>query len=224
DRDDLLIEAQLAADRAAGLVRHLLSYARTARITPELVDFPALIDEIQTLSNNMIPSSTPLTVMRPPTALNLVADQAQLVTALLALILNAAEAQQSRPGHPVTLSVTEALRMTPLDLADGRSLPTGRYIRFSVRDSGPGIPASVLPHVAEPFFTTKPPGTASGMGLAMVSGFAEQSGGGFEIETGASGTAVHLYLPPVSPVARGSVAATGRRLPIKLPDAPIARN
>ncbi|WP_171054043.1 sensor histidine kinase [Arenibacterium halophilum] len=212
DREDLLVEAQLAADRAADLVRHLLSYARTARITPELVDLQSLTDEIQMLSDDLIPASTPLSVMRPSSSLHLVTDQAQLVTALLALILNAAEAQESRPGTPVTLSIADSLHMSPQEMLNGRILPAGRYVQFTVRDSGPGIPASVLPHVAEPFFTTKPPGTGSGMGLAMVSGFAEQSGGGIVIETAPSGTAVHLYLPPDSPAARGSGAATGRQL------------
>jgi signal transduction histidine kinase len=196
ERDDLLTEAQQAADRAARLVRHLLSYSRTARIAPELVNVPQLLDEVGALAADMGPVTALLSVDRPAGAPHLVSDPALLTTALLALIMNAAEAQSQTPGQAINVAVTDTTLLTPLAVVGDRVLRPGRYVRFSVRDSGPGIAPAILPHVAEPFFSTKPTGQASGMGLAMVTGFAEQCGGGLSIETSPSGTTVHLLLPP----------------------------
>ena len=76
------------------------------------------------------------------------------------------------------------------------NLPPGLYARISVTDSGQGMPPAVLARAGEPFFTTKPPGRGTGLGLASVRGFAVSVGGGFQIySTPGAGTAVTLWLP-----------------------------
>ena len=76
----------------------------------------------------------------------------------------------------------------------------GDYVCLSVSDTGTGIPAEVLEHVYEPFFTTKGVGVGSGLGLSMVYGFVQQSGGNVDIETCArEGTTVRLYFPAIVP-------------------------
>jgi CheY-like chemotaxis protein len=79
-------------------------------------------------------------------------------------------------------------------------LEAGDYVCLSVCDTGPGIPHDVIEHVYEPFFTTKDVGEGSGLGLSMVYGFARQSGGSVDIETGSGeGTTVRLYFPAIVP-------------------------
>jgi CheY-like chemotaxis protein len=74
--------------------------------------------------------------------------------------------------------------------------PPGDYVGLAIKDTGTGIPDDILPHVFEPFVTTKERGKGSGLGLAQVFGFAKQSGGGVRIETRlGQGTAVKIFLP-----------------------------
>jgi signal transduction histidine kinase len=78
-----------------------------------------------------------------------------------------------------------------------------------VRDTGTGMDAATLARVTEPFFTTKPQGQGTGLGLAMARGFAEQSGGALQLESEPSrGTTVTLWLPGVEP---SEAAALPRR-------------
>ncbi|MGH7029951.1 MAG: sensor histidine kinase, partial [Stellaceae bacterium] len=75
-------------------------------------------------------------------------------------------------------------------------LSPGHYILVSISDNGPGIPANFLPQAFHPFFTTKAAGKGSGLGLWMVSSFADQSGGTLRLESVVgAGTTVRLYLP-----------------------------
>src|SRR6202034_3107407 len=77
--------------------------------------------------------------------------------------------------------------------------PAGSYIRFVVEDTGSGMSAATLARAMEPFFTTKPIGKGTGLGLAMARGFAEQSGGRLRIEsTPGQGTTVKLWFPLAS--------------------------
>jgi CheY-like chemotaxis protein len=77
-------------------------------------------------------------------------------------------------------------------------LAPGRYVRIAISDDGEGIPEDVLPHVFEPFFTTKEPGRGSGLGLSMVYGFVQQSGGRIDVKSKVGhGTTVTMYLPGV---------------------------
>ncbi|NIP72773.1 MAG: hybrid sensor histidine kinase/response regulator, partial [Gammaproteobacteria bacterium] len=72
----------------------------------------------------------------------------------------------------------------------------GAYVCLSVADTGVGIPSAVQPQVVEPFFTTKPIGNGTGLGLSMVYGFARQSGGHLTLDsTEGAGTTVNLFFP-----------------------------
>jgi CheY-like chemotaxis protein len=81
-------------------------------------------------------------------------------------------------------------------------LEPGRYLRLVVKDTGTGMDAATLARVTEPFFTTKPQGQGTGLGLAMARGFAEQSGGALQLESEPGrGTTVTLWLPGAEPSA-----------------------
>lgn len=80
-------------------------------------------------------------------------------------------------------------------MLSGAMLRPGHYVCLIIEDDGPGIPKDILARVTEPFFTTKGIGEGSGLGLSMVEGFTQQSGGGMTIGTSSSGTRVKLYIP-----------------------------
>jgi CheY-like chemotaxis protein len=75
-------------------------------------------------------------------------------------------------------------------------MPSGEWVRLSVADTGVGVPPEALPHIFEPFYTTKPRGQGTGLGLAQVYGIVGQHGGYIEVDTKVgSGTTFYIYLP-----------------------------
>jgi two-component system cell cycle sensor histidine kinase/response regulator CckA len=106
-------------------------------------------------------------------------------------------------GRPGRLEVLEErVRIEPEVAAEDPQVPAGEYLRISVRDTGCGIPADVLPRIFEPFFTTRAPGEGSGLGLAVVHGILQSHGGAVTVDSRlAEGTIVPLYFPIASRAA-----------------------
>src|SRR3954462_8714652 len=99
------------------------------------------------------------------------------------------------PGGGI-LSLSAAAETVDAGTVHSADLRPGRYVRLSVSDSGVGMDQTMLARVFEPFFTTKPVGQGTGLGLSMVKGFVEQSGGGMTIESRpGKGTSIRLWLP-----------------------------
>jgi two-component system, NtrC family, sensor kinase len=119
-------------------------------------------------------------------------DRAELETAVINLAANARDAMP-RGG---TITITAAQFAVPPRPADAPDLPAGVYIRLSLRDEGEGMPPAALARLGEPFFTTKPEGQGTGLGLAMVAAFVRGSGGALAAESVLGrGTIIHLILP-----------------------------
>jgi CheY-like chemotaxis protein len=135
-------------------------------------------------------------------------DKSQLETVLVNLAINARDAMPT--GGTLTLATTaETVRAAGTHAA---GLSPGQYIRLSVSDTGVGMDAATLARAAEPFFTTKEVGRGTGLGLAMARGFAEQSGGGFAIESReGQGTTVTLWLPRTPEVVAAPARARDGR-------------
>ena len=118
-------------------------------------------------------------------------DAAQFQAAVMNLVVNARDAMPD--GGRILLGLRN--RQVPRHAA-APDLPDGDYVVLELADTGHGMPPDVLARVAEPFFTTKPVGKGSGLGLSMVHGFASQSGGAMRIHsTPGQGTRVELFLP-----------------------------
>ncbi|MEQ8248528.1 MAG: PAS domain-containing protein [Alphaproteobacteria bacterium] len=182
-----------ALDQGRALVRQLMSFARKQVLKPQVVhpaEAVAHINELlgRTLRSNIV-VNTSVAADLPPVFV----DPAQLEAALLNLTLNAQDA------------MPEGGRIDIEARIDGPA-----SVRLAVRDTGTGIPQALLQSVLEPFFTTKPPGLGSGLGLSMVYGFAKQSGGDLTIDsTEGSGTTVALSLPIAPKDAKHTPHETG---------------
>jgi PAS domain S-box-containing protein len=180
---------QAAAHRGAKLVKQMLAFARQEVLAPRNVDVVALIRDAEVLIRQAIPG-TVVTVDVADDLPHVLIDPVLLETALLNLSVNARDAM---PGGG-TLSITAQL--APLDDAR-RPAELGGHdaVAISICDTGSGMPPEILQRVVEPFFTTKPPGMGTGLGLAMVHGFVTQSGGAMRIESEVgTGTTVTLFL------------------------------
>jgi len=186
--------AQKAAARCADLTRRLLAFSSKENLIPVATPLEhsvhnALEIAIHALGPE-IDISTNLATSLPPVFI----DPAGLESALLNLMVNARDAM---PNGGALKIATRPVLIDPTHpyVANGR-LKTGSYALVSVSDNGHGMSKETLERVFEPFFTTKERGRGTGLGLAMVYGFARQSKGHVQLysEPG-HGTTVSLYLP-----------------------------
>lgn len=183
-----------AAERGASLTHHLLAFSRQQVLQPKEVDIRQLIADTRDLMAVSMGEKITMGVQATSNLWRCEVDQVQLQNAILNLSINARDAMPS--GGTVSISAEN----TTLDAERAEELDVipGAYVCLSVNDNGPGIPEDVLEHVYEPFFTTKDVGEGSGLGLSMVYGFAQQSGGAVNIKTAeGEGTTVRLFFPAV---------------------------
>ena len=203
DAEEMLSTALRAANRGADLTRRLLAFSRRQTLQPRRIDLNAMVDGLHGLLVRTLGANISIEIKLSPDVGGVIADPAQLESALLNLAVNARDAM---PGGG---RLTVATRIVELDDEYARSrtdVVPGVYESVSVTDSGTGMPADVAARAFEPFFTTKDVGKGSGLGLSMVYGFAKQSGGHAAIysEPG-HGTTVTIYLPRAQRDTRGAV-------------------
>ncbi|MGG5822049.1 PAS domain-containing protein [Falsiroseomonas sp. HW251] len=190
-----------SADRAAAITRRLLVLARRGELHPEQVDAAALLGSMRDMLASAIGPGIRLRLAAPSGLPPLLADQSELQTALINLATNGRDAMPD--GGTLSFEV-EAERHG----ADTPSPPgPGAWIRIAVRDTGVGMDPATLSRALEPFFSTKPVGQGTGLGLPMVKGFVEQSGGSLVLDSKVGqGTTVTLWLPQAGGLADGREA------------------
>jgi len=201
-----LNSAAAAARRGAALVQRLLAFSRRQALSPEATDVFALLQGMEDLLRRTLGEHISVYLRCPEKVWPAMVDPNQLASAVLNLAINARDAMGS--GGSLTLTLSNQRGAAP-----GTSLSRGDYVQIQVADTGSGIDPDVLPHVCEPFFTTKQSGEGSGLGLSMVYGFAEQTGGGLHIDSAPGrGTEVSLWLPrALSAVDSGQAAKAGQQ-------------
>lgn len=184
-----------AARRVSELIKDLLSFSRKHPVQTSVVEINQLVAMVAKLVQPSLPETVTLQTSLAPQALAARLDSNQLQNALINLILNARDATASRGLIEIRCN-SEILNAQQAGVLH---LPRGQYVCVQVSDNGCGMDAATKARVFEPFFTTKNPGEGSGLGMAMVYGFARQSGGTVDItsEPGA-GTRVTLWLPAES--------------------------
>jgi PAS domain S-box-containing protein len=201
----LLKNALAATQRGAALIQRMLAFARRQELAPVTIDVSSLVRGMTDLLQRSLGSGTQVEVRFPLSMRPVLADHNQLELALLNLAVNARDAMPD--GGSILIAGKE------VDIAEGdvRGLKPGQYVCLSLTDTGQGMDEETLSRALDPFFTTKGVGKGTGLGLPMVLGLAEQSGGRFFLKSRpGEGTTAELLLP----VASASVApAVDRRLP-----------
>jgi signal transduction histidine kinase len=192
-----VLEASMRATaKAADLVRQLLTFGRAQPLQPRPVDLGDWLLKSQDLVAKAIGEQVRLTASIEHGLPPLFVDPVQLELAVLNLVFNARDALPQGGGHVTILG-----RLAEDDVpAEG----AGPYVCVEVADDGPGMAPETAARAFEPYFTTKPLGRGSGLGLAQVMSFARQSGGDVRLNTSpGGGTRVAMLLP----AATGAAAA-----------------
>jgi signal transduction histidine kinase/CheY-like chemotaxis protein/CHASE3 domain sensor protein len=189
---DRLQNAISAVERGARLTGQLLAFARRQALAPRVINLVRMLQEMTDLLRRTLGERVELESVIGGGVWNSVVDQGQLENALLNLAINARDAMPN--GGKLTIELANAY----LDEAyanENTEVGAGQYVMIAVSDTGEGMSPAIIARAFEPFFSTKPEGQGTGLGLSQVYGFVKQSGGHVKIysELGV-GTTVKLYL------------------------------
>jgi signal transduction histidine kinase/CheY-like chemotaxis protein len=192
DISSLLDAAMDAAQRSAALTTRLLAFSRQQQLQPEVLDPSQFISGMTELLRRTLGENIVIETVLGGGLWRTSADPSQLENVILNLCVNARDAMPE--GGRLTLetanvSLDDAYARANVDVAPGQ------YVMIAVTDSGTGMSPEVIERAFEPFYTTKPLGEGTGLGLSQVLGFVKQSGGNVKIysELGI-GTTIKVYL------------------------------
>jgi signal transduction histidine kinase len=186
-------EIDAAATRAADLTRRLLMFSRQQVLAPSTVELNALLCDLDRMLVRVLGEDIEYSVVPSDPICTVCADRASLEQAIMNLVVNARDAMPG--GGKLTIETSEQF----LDEEYARAhlgVTPGSYVSLIVTDTGTGMDAETQARMFEPFFTTKDKNTGTGLGLSMVLGFVQQSGGSIWVysEQGI-GTTFKIYLP-----------------------------
>jgi two-component system cell cycle sensor histidine kinase/response regulator CckA len=193
------------AERAAALTRQLLIFSRKQTVEPKVLDLSSMIAGIDPMLRRLIGENVTL-ASEPEPNLNLVeADPGQIEQVLMNLTVNARDAMPN--GGTITIATANAT--VAEDGISGEQIPPGDYVVFSVADNGQGMSEEVKAKIFEAFFTTKPAGKGTGLGLATCQSIVSRWRGHITVESELGvGTKFSVYLPRVSGFVRTALAAS----------------
>jgi two-component system cell cycle sensor histidine kinase/response regulator CckA len=196
---DSLSEIRETVERAAAVVRQLLTFSRKATLQREVLDLNEALADTAVLLRRLVREDVELVIDHganlPPVRM----DRSQLETAVINLVVNARDALQAKGGGVVRIA-TSRMSLAEAQAAGYQGAPTAAVAVFEVADDGPGIAPEALTKIFEPFFTTKAVGEGTGLGLATVYGVVKQADGWISASSEpGQGAAFRIYLPAHEP-------------------------
>jgi PAS domain S-box-containing protein len=185
-------EIREAAQRAAGLTRQLLAFSRQQMLKPVVLDPNEIVCRAESLLRRVIGEDITLVTQLSANLGTISADPGQLEQVLLNLAINSRDAMPQGGNLMITTRQIQE--------SGGES-----FVEITVTDTGTGIPADVLPRIFDPFFTTKEVGKGTGLGLAVVHGIVEQSGGKIQVRSELGvGTTFSILMPTTKQTPAGA--------------------
>jgi len=193
------------AEQAAALTRQILDYSRRTVMDQAPMDLGLFLKDVMKLLSRTIPEEIKLRLECDDDNYVVNADPARIQQILMNLALNARDAMPNGGELCFELSL---LPVTPHEPPPFRDMTPGAWLRLAVSDTGTGIEPDVLPHIFEPFYTTKGPGDGSGLGLAQVYGIVKQHDGYIDVRSQVGvGTTFVIYIPAIEVPEWSSVTA-----------------
>ena len=197
---DYLLEVSQAGKRATELVRQILTFSRRGEGKLVSTDLPAIVEEVVKLLRSSFPAKVMVKKRIDRGVKPVLADPVQMHQVVMNLLTNASHAMDPWGGE-LTVSVQ------PIDLPgyiseQNPELIPGEYLLLTVADTGIGMTKEVLESMFDPYFTTKPSGQGTGLGLSVVHGIVKECGGHIGVEsTPGEGTVFTIYLPTIEPAS-----------------------
>jgi PAS domain S-box-containing protein len=190
-------EIRRAAERAAELTRQLLGFARKTMLDPGDHGLNTIVTEMEPMIRRLVGAHIAVVTRLDPAVGHVRVDRSQMDQVLLNLALNARDAMADGGILAIETRVVERADLDPAVV-----VAADRIAILTVRDSGIGMDENVRRHAFDPFYTTKPRGRGTGLGLATTHGIVIQSGGAITVDSRpGDGSAFAIYLPEVEPVA-----------------------
>ena len=188
-----IMQIKQNANRAAGLVRHLLAFSRRQTLRPVVVQFTEVLSDLSTLLKRLLGQRIEFDIRHERDLWFVKADPTQFEQVIINLAMNARDAMPHAGKLKISTSNVSADGIRALG---DNTIPAADYVMVEITDTGTGIAPDVLDKIFEPFFTTKDVGKGTGLGLSMVYGFVKQSGGFILCDsTLGEGTRFRILLP-----------------------------
>jgi signal transduction histidine kinase len=181
-------EIESAGRKAGELTRQLTAFAGPHDLAPTTVDLNEIVEGLSSLLQQLLPGDIELCFALSAQPVPVFVDRGQLEQVLVNLIVNGQDAIAGIGTITISTTAVDPVRREQHALVT----PAGW---LQVSDTGSGIPAEVMPHIFEPFFSTKPPEAGSGLGLATAHGIVSESGGDILVDTSPAGTTMTIALP-----------------------------
>jgi PAS domain S-box-containing protein len=223
-----LEEIHKAGERAANLTQQLLAFSRKQMMQPQVFDLNRVVKAMRSILTRVLGEDLELRVDLCAEAATIRADPHQLEQVIMNLAVNARDAMAGGGSMRLETACRECDESVARLHPEAR---TGRYVVLTVSDTGVGMDEQTRRHLFEPFFTTKEVGKGTGLGLAMVLGVVEQSGGFIEVASALGrGSSFRIHLPMVEdaaaagpPAAVPAAATAGTETVLVVEDQPEVR-
>ncbi|MGB8355517.1 MAG: response regulator [Chthoniobacteraceae bacterium] len=184
-----------AAERSAALTRQLLIFSSKQPVKAVVLDLNRVIWETEKMLRRLVDENIEMTILPGEGIGSMKADTGHIGQVLMNLVVNARDAMPH--GGKLTIETSNAT-LDGDDAGSHAGMTPGNYVLLAIRDTGTGMTAEVKAHLFEAFFTTKPKGKGTGLGLATCQTIVKQCGGHIALESEeGKGTTFQIYFPRV---------------------------